>query len=82
MKIAISSPDQTFERVTATARSAGVSRSELFTRAAIDYMKRLESAALVVEIDRAVDVLAGDDSSAVAAAAGRSRLVGGDEPGW
>lgn len=39
MKTAISIPDQIFRRVEAAAKRLGLSRSELFTRAAVEFLK-------------------------------------------
>lgn len=81
MKTAISVPDDTFERATERARELGMSRSELFTRAAESYLEQLETDALTEQIDRALQDVAHDDSSSMAAAAAaRHRLS--DEPGW
>jgi metal-responsive CopG/Arc/MetJ family transcriptional regulator len=52
MKTAISIPDDTFDRVTRTARQLGMSRSELMTKAAVAYLDDLDSRDLTREIDR------------------------------
>jgi hypothetical protein len=39
VKTAISIPDAIFRRAEATAKRLGLSRSELFTRAAVDFLK-------------------------------------------
>ena len=78
MKTAISVPDDTFERVTRRARELGMSRSELFSRAAEQYLDALDRESLSDLIDAAV-ALGGDDSSAAAVVAGRRRLAGTDE---
>jgi hypothetical protein len=54
MKTAISIPDDTFDRVTRTARELGMSRSELLTKAAVIYLDHLESNGLTEEINRAL----------------------------
>jgi predicted DNA-binding protein len=56
MKTAISMPDETFDRVTRTARRLGMSRSELMTKATVAYLDDLESHDLTREIDRALSL--------------------------
>jgi metal-responsive CopG/Arc/MetJ family transcriptional regulator len=57
MKTAISIPDDTFDRVTRTARRLGMSRSELMTKATVAYLDDLESHDLTREIDRALNLV-------------------------
>ena len=57
MKTAISIPDETFDRVTRTARKLGMSRSELMTKATVAYLDDLESRDLTLEIDRVLELL-------------------------
>lgn len=75
VKTAISLPDATFERVTRRARELGLSRSELFARAAERYLDELDKASLRTRIDEALQPGAPDDSATAAIAAGRRRLV-------
>ncbi|RSM62143.1 CopG family transcriptional regulator [Kibdelosporangium aridum] len=77
MKTAISVPDETFVQVEQSAKSLGVSRSEFYTRAARFYLDHLEQQSLTNEINAALDGV--DESSAVAAAAGRRYLAGADD---
>ncbi len=74
VKTAISLPDDLFDRATRSARYLGVSRSRLIATALTRHLDDLERTSLVADIDRAVH-LAGDDSNAIAAAAGRRRLA-------
>jgi hypothetical protein len=53
MKTAISIPDQVFRRAEATAKRLGVSRSELFTRAAVEFMKSHPPEDVTASYDRA-----------------------------
>lgn len=54
VKTAISLPDATYERVTRRAAELGLSRSELFARAADEYLDRLDEATLVDQINHVV----------------------------
>jgi len=74
MKTAISVPDETFIRASKRAAELGMSRSELFTRAAQQYLERLDAASITEQIDRALAVVGDDDSSSAAVTAGRNRL--------
>lgn len=73
MKTAISVPDDTFERATKLAASLGMSRSELFARAAQRYIEQFDDEAVAREIDSAMAQI-DDDSSHAAVASGRVRL--------
>lgn len=77
MKTAISLPDATFERVTRRAAALGMSRSELFARAAEHYLDELDAASLTGHIDDALQ-RAGegpDESAADAVAIGHQVLT-------
>ena len=71
VKTAISIPDDTFEQVTQNARELGMSRSEFFTRAAMAYLKELESRSLTARINAALELVGDDDSYQDAVDAGR-----------
>jgi hypothetical protein len=79
VKTAISVPDDTYEQAARQAEELGISRSEFFARAARRYLDELASLSLTQQIDEALLAGSGDDSGAVAAAAGRARLAAGDE---
>ena len=79
MKTAISLPDQTFENVTRRASELGISRSEFFVVAAERYLEQLDDAALIEQINAAVDYA--DDVSADVVAAGR-RSLAADGDDW
>jgi len=69
MKTAISLPDATFERACRRASDLGISRSEFFARAAQRYLDELDSQSLTVQIDSALERLAGTDEAQAAAVA-------------
>ena len=52
MKTAISMPDETFSRVTRAAETLRMSRSELLTKAAVEFLDRLDSDNLTEELNR------------------------------
>jgi metal-responsive CopG/Arc/MetJ family transcriptional regulator len=79
VKTAISVPDDTFEQATRQAAELGISRSEFFTRAARRYLDELASRSLTQQVNEALDAAGGDESAAVAAAAGRLRLAAGED---
>ena len=74
MKTAISLSDETFHRVDRAAKRLGLSRSELFARAAENWLNDLEEDGVTEAIDRAIAGLADDhkftDVAAAALAAG------------
>jgi hypothetical protein len=53
MKTAISIPDQIFRRAEAAAKRLGLSRSELFTRAAVEFLKAHPAEDVTASYDRA-----------------------------
>jgi len=76
VKTAISVPDDTYERVSKRAHELGMSRSELFSRAAARYLDELDSESVTRQIDLAVaSISQSDDSAAYAVAAGHRVLV-------
>jgi metal-responsive CopG/Arc/MetJ family transcriptional regulator len=79
MKTAISVPDETFNRVEHRAAVLGMSRSEFFTRAAQEYLERLEAASLTRQIDAALDAAGEDDTNDAAVTAGRRRLISSED---
>jgi len=56
-----------------------MSRSEFFTRAAQNYLERLDEASVTEKINAALELDLGDDSAAAVVAAGRRRLAVGDD---
>lgn len=80
MKTAISLPDDTFDAASRRAAELGMSRSQFFAVAAQRYLVELDSTSVTTQIDDALNDAGADDSSTVAAAAGRSRLA--VEDGW
>ena len=78
MKTAISVPDATYERVTRRARELGMSRSELFARAAEEYLDHLDGRALPGRIDAALEHVGRDEATSAAVSAGRARLRSSD----
>ncbi|WP_106536658.1 antitoxin [Haloactinopolyspora alba] len=79
MKTAISVPDETFNRASKRAAELGMSRSEFFTHAAQQYLEHLDASVITEQIDRTLGLVDDDDSSAVAAQAGRRFLSRDDE---
>lgn len=80
MKTAISLPDETFDRASRRAKALGMSRSEFFARAAVNYMDELDARSLTARMDAALDVIGGtDDSNEVAVDAGHRVLADSDE---
>ena len=80
MKTAISLPDETFERASRRAKELGMSRSELFARAAESYLDALDARSVTAEINSALDRVGDLDQSSVdAVEAGRRHLNDPDE---
>jgi metal-responsive CopG/Arc/MetJ family transcriptional regulator len=69
MKTAISLPDDTFHRVDRAAKRLGVSRSELFVRAAENWLGALEDDGTTDAINRVIAGLPADHGFTDAAAA-------------
>ena len=69
MKTAISLPDDTFRRVDRAAKRLGLSRSQLFVRAAENWLDALEDDGTTAAINRAVAGLPADHGFTDAAAA-------------
>jgi metal-responsive CopG/Arc/MetJ family transcriptional regulator len=78
VKTAISIPDQTFRLAEARAAALGMSRSELFTRAAQRYIEQMDAESLTRAIDASLDLVGADDSAAAAVTAGHRRLAQDD----
>jgi metal-responsive CopG/Arc/MetJ family transcriptional regulator len=80
MKTAISLADDTFERVTRRARELGMSRSELFARAAVSYLDGLDARSLTGRVNAAIDIIVDQDESAdIAVEVGHRVLAVSDE---
>ena len=79
MKTAISLPDATFKAATLRAAELGISRSQFFAVAAQRYLDALDTESVTAQINDALDHAGTDESAAVAAAVGRSRLAGEDD---
>lgn len=75
VKTAISVPDETYERATRRAAELGMSRSELFARAAARYLDELDAESVTHQIDEALDAAGADTSSLDAADIGRRLLA-------
>jgi metal-responsive CopG/Arc/MetJ family transcriptional regulator len=69
MKTAISLPDDTFRRVDRAAKRLGLSRSQLFVRAAENWLDALEDDGTTATINRALAGLPADHEFTDAAAA-------------
>jgi metal-responsive CopG/Arc/MetJ family transcriptional regulator len=80
MKTAISLPDETFDRASRRAKELGMSRSEFFARAAVNYLDELDAKSVTARMDAALDLIGGtDESTDLAVDAGRSVLADSDE---
>ncbi len=82
VKTAISVPDDTYERVSKRAQELGMSRSELFSRAAASYLDELDSESVTHQIDLAVASLSQSDDSAADAVAAGHRLLAATTDEW
>lgn len=76
MKTAISLPDDTFHRVDKAAKRLGVSRSEVFARAAEKWLDAREDEGTTAAIDRVIAGLPADHGFTDAAAAA---LIAGNQ---
>ncbi|MDQ2706144.1 MAG: ribbon-helix-helix domain-containing protein [Actinomycetota bacterium] len=63
MKTAISLPDATFARVDDAAIRMGLSRSEIFVRAAERYLDELDADSITDQINAALDAGGGTDET-------------------
>jgi antitoxin MazE6 len=68
MKIAVSIPDDIFEKAEKLARKAGKSRSEVFTEALREYFVRHATDDTNDAFNRVADVVGGEDDQFVRAA--------------
>jgi metal-responsive CopG/Arc/MetJ family transcriptional regulator len=82
VKTAISVPDDTYERVSKRAQELGMSRSELFSRAAARYLDELDSESVTRQIDLAVASFGESDDSAADAVAAGHRLLAARTDEW
>lgn len=82
MKTAISIPNDTYERVSKRAEELGMSRSELFSRAAARYLDELGSESVTRQIDLAVALLGQSDDSAGDAVAAGHRVLAATTDEW
>jgi metal-responsive CopG/Arc/MetJ family transcriptional regulator len=81
MKTAISLPDGTFDRASRRAKELGMSRSEFFARAAVNYLDELDAKSLTAQLDASLELIGKmDESTDVAVAVGRRVL--GDTDEW
>lgn len=78
MKTAISVPDETFNAATRRAHELGMSRSEFFSIAARRYLDDLDRQSITEQVDEALHLTGGNESTA-AVAAGRRRLSSSED---
>ena len=71
MKTAISIPDEMFKKAKRLARRLGISRSQLYTHAIEDYVKRRRPESITEAMNRAVDEVGHSDEEFVSAATRR-----------
>jgi hypothetical protein len=64
MKTAISVPDAVFRRVERATKRLGISRSELFTRAVVEFLAVQRDAAVTTSYDEAFGQDSGEDDAA------------------
>lgn len=81
MKTAISLPDDTFHRVTERAHRLGISRSELFSTAAIAFLAASETHDITARANAVLEQLGEQmpEAAADAIAVGRRHQPGDDE---
>lgn len=72
-------PDETFRRASERAAQLGMSRSEFFTRAAVDYLDHLDDESITQQVDAALTLSSDDGSARDAVRQGRHRLAAGDD---
>lgn len=82
VKTAISVPDNTYERVSKRARELGMSRSELFSRAAARYLDELDAESVTRQIDLALSSFGPRDDSAADAVAAGHRMLAATTDEW
>ncbi len=74
MKVAVSIPDDVFDRAEACARRAGKSRSEVYARALREYVGRHAPDEVTEAMDRACEAV-GDEADGFSKAAARRVLA-------
>jgi metal-responsive CopG/Arc/MetJ family transcriptional regulator len=80
VKTAISLPDATFARIEDAAHRLGISRSEVFARAAERYLDELDEASITERLNAVLNLTGGtDDSNRDAAELGRAVLDSNDD---
>ena len=82
MKTAISVPDETYELASRRARELGMSRSELFSRAAVSYLDTLDRESLPDQIDSILGSLERDDDSTSEAVTRGRRFIASATEDW
>lgn len=71
MKTAISVPDQLFLEADQLAKHLGKSRSQLYSQAVQEYLRRHSPDAVTAAMNRAIDALGGDEDEFVSEATAR-----------
>ena len=69
MKTAISIPDEIFKRADRLARRLGISRSQLYSHAVEDYVKKRRPESITKAMNRVVDEVGPSDGDFVSSAA-------------
>lgn len=82
VKTAISVPDDIYELASRRARELGMSRSELFSRAAGSYLDALDRESLPDQIDSVLGSLESDDDSVSEAVVRGRRLIASATEEW
>lgn len=82
MKTAISVPDDTYQRASRRAQDLGISRSELFARAAARYLDELDRQSVTGQVDLAVAAARQVDGSTTDAVAAGHRVLAEATDEW
>ena len=82
MKTAISVPDETFDRASRRAKELGLSRSQVFTRAAVNYLDELDAHSVTQQIDAALAHCSGSDESNAAAVEAAHGVLRNSDDEW
>ncbi len=75
MKTAISLPDALFDEAEKVSARLGISRSELYSRALEEHLRKFRASEIRESYDRAYAEPASDDEAALRRAAARRRLA-------
>lgn len=63
MRIIVSLPDDTVDRMASAARDLNITRSELFTAAVLRYLDKVDEVALTDQVNTALEVIGTSNST-------------------